>query len=204
MAHQAALDAGGTTIAVLANPLPDICPRTNRQLGEQIIASGGAIIAEHDQDYIVHPSSFLERNRIVAGLADAVLITEANVRSGSLNTAMYTLDQGKDVFVVPNNITSPLSGGCNALLKQGAQAATSVNDILTVLLPGKTGSQTQLALGDTPAESAIIQALSSGLRNADEILAGLAISAHEFNIALTMLELNGTITPLGANKWRLR
>lgn len=107
IAHQATLDSGGTTIAVLANALPDIRPMTNRYLGEQIVARGGAIISEMDETKPLGKWSFLERNRLVAGIADAILITEASSRSGTLNTAARALEQGKDVFVVPGNITSP-------------------------------------------------------------------------------------------------
>lgn len=206
LAHQAALDARGTTIAIIPSVLPHIQPSTNRDLAERIVRHGGAIICEHgaDEPYIVGKWSFLERNRLVAGIADAILITEANARSGTLNTAMHALDQGKEVFVVPGNITSPQSAGCNALIRQGATPVTCAEDILAVIAPHHKAGQPQLPLGDTPAESAILQALSSGLRDADEIQRTTAIDAAEFTTALTMLEINGTIRPLGANQWTIR
>ena len=204
IAHRAAIDANGLTIAVLANALPDIRPAANRDIGERILRANGAIISEKDEDYQVGKWSFLERNRIVAGISDAVLITEAAARSGSLNTAMYALEQGKEVFVVPGNITSTLSVGCNALLKQGATPVTCAEDILQIIAPGLQTTQHRLALGSNETETIIIQQLQAGLRDGDEIQRVTGIDPTDMSIALTMLEIAGTIKPLGANQWTLR
>lgn len=204
IAHQAALEANGTTIAVLGNPLPDIAPRTNRQLGEAIVRGGGAIISELEPGSRVYPSNFLQRNRIVAGIADAVLITEATTRSGTLNTAARALEQGKEVFVVPGNITSPLSGGCNALLKQGACVVTEYQDILDVIAPHLTSDQQQLPLGQNDTETKIITLIANGVRDGDELLARTKLTTTELNTALTMLEIAGAIRALGANQWTIR
>ena len=147
---------------------------------------------------------FLERNRLVSGLSDIVVITEAAARSGTLNTAAHALTQGKDVYVVPGNITSPMSAGCNQLLRQGAMPLLDPDDLLDLLVPSVSTDQLPIPLGSTPAEQAIIDAVASGLRSGDDILAKLQIETNEFNTALTMLEINGIITPLGANQWRLR
>ena len=204
IAHQATLEAGGHTIAVLGNPLPDISPRTNRAIAESIIATGGAIISEYPPGSRVYPSNFLERNRIVAGLSDAILITEATARSGTLNTAARALEQGKEVFVVPGNITSPLSVGCNSLLKQGARVATSYEDILAVIAPEDLEPNTLLPLGQNALETTIITHISQGIRDGEEIRALSGVDSATFNTALTMLELAGTIRALGANQWTLR
>lgn len=204
IAHQATLEAGGHTIAVLGNPLPEISPRTNRAIAESIIATGGAIISEYPPGSRVYPSNFLERNRIVAGLSDAILITEATARSGTLNTAARALEQGKEVFVVPGNITSPLSVGCNSLLKQGARVATSYEDILAVIAPENLEPNTLLPLGQNALETTIITHISQGVRDGEEIRALSGVDSATFNTALTMLELAGTIRALGANQWTLR
>lgn len=205
IAHTAALDAGGTTLAVLPCGLPRIYPSTNRNLAERILASGGALISEHDADKdFSYQSDFLVRNRIVAGLADAVIITEAAARSGTLNTAAHALAQGKDVFVVPGNITSPMSTGCNALIKQGALVALSAQDILEAIAPQALRKQEVLPLGSTPAETAVLQQLQAGVRDGDEIQRNAELSVTEINTALTMLELAGTVCSLGANQWALR
>ena len=207
IAHRAALDAGGTTIGVVANALPDIYPVTNRQLGTQMIEKGGAVISEHgpEDHYQVGKWSFLERNRIVAGLSDAILITEASASSGTINTASHALTQGKDVFVIPGNITSPSSAGCNNLIKQGATPVTTPDDILDILLPRpKKSSQSALPFGDTPLENDIIALIHSGVRDGDMIQQQLDIPVHELNAALTMMELRGITASLGANQWTLR
>lgn len=204
IAHRAALDASGTTIAVQANGLAKLVPTTNRQLGEDIVAHGGAILSEYEPNEPPYPVRFLERNRIVSGLSDGVLITEASARSGTLNTAKHALEQGKEVFVVPGNITSPSSAGCNALLRQGAIPVTRVEDILEVIAPDLLTPQTQLALGDNPLQTKIIQLLQSGLRDGDELQAQATADPSEFATELTMMEINGLIRSLGANQWTLR
>lgn len=203
IAHKAALNAGGTTIAIQANGLHRIYPSTNAHLGEEIITGGGAIISEYEPDTEPMQHRFLERNRIISGLADIVVITEAAARSGTLNTAGHALAQGRDIYVVPGNITSPMSAGCNQLLKQGAQPLLDPNELLEVLLPSDHPEQTTLPIGATPLEQEIIDALAHGLRSGDDILDKLNADASEFNMALTMLEINGAIKPLGANQWRL-
>lgn len=205
IAHTAALEANGITIAVLPCGLPKIYPATHRDLAATIIEKGGALITEYDEDHeFSYQSNFLERNRIVAGLADAIIITEAAARSGTLNTASHALNQGKEVFVVPGNITSPMSAGCNALLKQGARAVLRAEDILELIAPGMLKEQASLALGTSPVEIAILEQLSKGLRDGEEIQRQTGYPAVELNTALTMLEISGAIRSLGANQWTLR
>jgi DNA processing protein len=206
VAHKAALDVGGLTIAVMGNGLHKIYPHTNRALGERILASDGAILTEYESGQEPLPHHFLARNRIVSGLSDAIVIVEAAKRSGTLNTAMHALEQGREVFAVPGNITSPLSAGCNALLKQGAPPVTCAQDILDVIAPGSSldhNQQNQLPIATTPLESKIIELTQSGTRDGEELQSLSGVSASELNSALTMLEINGAITSLGANKWRL-
>ena len=208
IAQRAALEAGGTVIGVIPNELPDISPQTNYKLAMNIIEKGGAILSEWKKGdgKVVNRWSFLERNRLVSGLADAVIITEAAERSGTLNTAAHALSQGRDVFAVPGNITSPLSAGCNALLKQGAYPATEAKDILQIIAPEqlKKSDQSQLPLGSSPEETIIINLIASGVRSGDQLQQQSGLSASNFSTALTMLEINGMIKPLGANNWALK
>lgn len=204
IAHRAALDNGGLTIAVQANGLDRLYPATHRQLGQDIIQNGGAIISEYDPGTPGLPHQFLERNRIVSGLSDAVLITEASARSGTLNTANHALEQGKDVFVVPGNITSPLSAGCNQLLKHGATPVTCAEDIVEVLAPQLLESQTQLALGENPLQTAILTHIQAGVRDGDELQRLAEVEPHVFSSELTLMEINGVIRNLGANQWTIR
>ena len=210
LAHQAALDAGGITIGVVMDELPDISPKTNVPLAKRMIDSGGAVISEWSKgdNTTFNRASFLKRNRLVSGLADAVIITEAAAKSGTLNTASHALAQGREVFVVPGNITSPLSEGCNNLLKQGATPITCAQDVLEViapyLLPSNKQKQPSLLFGDTPAETTILQLIASGVRDGEALQQQSKLSAAEFSTALTMLEINGLIKPLGANQWTIR
>lgn len=207
IAQRAALEAGGTVIGVIPNELPDISPQTNYKLAMNIIKNGGAILSEWKKGdgKIVNRWSFLERNRLVSGLADAVIITEAAERSGTLNTAAHALSQGRDVFAVPGNITSPLSAGCNALLKQGAYPVTEAKDILQIIAPEqlKKPDQSQLPLGSSPEETIIINLIASGIRSGDQLQQQSGLNPADFATALTMLEINGVIKPLGANNWTL-
>ena len=208
IAQKAAIEAGGTVVAVVPNELPDISPRTNYQLAMSIIERGGAVVSEwmKGDNKIVNRWSFLERNRLVSGLADGIIITEAAERSGTLNTASHALNQGRDLFVVPGNITSPLSAGCNTLLKQGAYLVTDADDVLSIIAPEKLQKDNgqELTASATIEEAIIIKLISEGLRDGDEIQQKSGLSASDFATALTMLEINGVIKPLGANNWTLR
>ena len=181
IAQKAALEAGGTVVAVVPNELPDISPRTNYKLAMDIIRQGGAVISEwmKGDNKIVNRWSFLERNRLVSVLADGIIITEATERSGTLNTASHALNQGRDLFVVPGNITSPLSAGCNNLLKQGAYLVTDANDILNIIAPEKLqkSSSPEAPLSSTPEEAIIIKLISSGIRDGDELQQNSGLSA---------------------------
>lgn len=201
IAHQAALDAGGITLAVQANGLHRVYPAAHRRLANTIIESGGALLSEYPSGVEPLKHRFLERNRIVSGLADVVIITEAAARSGTLNTAAHALSQGKDVFVVPGNITSPMSAGCNQLLRQGAMPLLDTNDVYESLgIDTKKQLQTTAAQL-TPLEQKIVTLIQQGVRDGDDIATQLNCTASEFNTALTMLELKDVIRSLGANRW---
>ncbi len=201
IAHRATIDAGGITVAVVASGLDDPGPRTNRSVAEDIIKHNGAIISEQQPGYrIAGPWEFVVRNRIVSGLSDVIIVTEANIKSGTMTTVAQALEQGKDVYAVPGPITSPLSAGCNRLIAQGARPITDIDSLLEEL--GLTGQQT-LALGDTPEEALLLQLLREGLNDGEDLLEASALSTDIFSQTVTMLEIRGVIRSLGANKWRL-
>jgi len=204
LAHQGALEANGTTLAVLGNGLNQIYPSSHQQLAKNIIKNEGAIISEYEPSMPGLPHQFLERNRIVSGLSDAIIVVEAATRSGTLSTAAHALNQGREVFAVPGNITSPLSAGCNALIKQGATPLTSSADVLDVIAPQDSARQASLVLGDNREEAMIIELLQKGLRDGDELLEQSQFDPVLFNQTLSMLEIKGIIKALGANQWTLR
>ena len=208
VAHRGALDGGGITIGVLGTEIENIYPRQHEVLARKMIAQGGAVISEYKKgDKFFPKTSFLQRNRIIAGLADVVVVVEAAERSGSLNTAMHALDQGKELLAVPGDINRPLSAGCNALIKQGANPYTKIEDILDLLFPSHKKKKTEgqlLIFGDNEIETRILQAMTKGLNDGEEIMAEAKIGTAEFSQTITMLEIKGVVRGLGANKWALR
>ncbi len=206
LAHRVCLDAGGTTVAVVGNGLDDIYPHRNQGLAKDIIANGGAIISEYAPGTPVYPSHFLERNRLISALADVVVVIEASERSGTLNTASHALNQGKDVMAVPGNITSPLSVGCNKLIAQGAMPVLSVNDILNALgidsdSRSKSNPHNDKIRFDSPDAQKIYDLILAGICDGDSLINQSGLSASEFAMAISMLELNGYIKSLGGNKY---
>ncbi len=228
ISHRGCLDAGGKTVAILGTPIDKIYPKNHLGLAKEIVEKGGAIISEYaprTKDYknaplavdealvngkrcLNYKSTFLHRNRLISGLSDIVVVVEAAEHSGTLNTAAHALNQGKEVFAVPGNITNPYSKGCNNLIKQGAFPYTEPDDILKLLFPEdylkrrKKATQT-LLFGDTEEETKILRALTSGLTNGEEIIKTLNIPTEIFNEAVTLLEIKGQIRSLGANHWAL-
>jgi DNA processing protein len=124
-AHEAALEAGGLTLAVLPSPVEQIAPVTNHWLGQRIIKSGGALISEYPVGSTNFKENFVARNQLVAALSDVLVITEAAEKSGSLHTARFALELGKNVLAIPGNITSRVSVGTRVALSQLLALETS-------------------------------------------------------------------------------
>jgi DNA processing protein len=133
LAHQAAVENDRPTVAVLAGGLDKVYPASNYGLAMKILDGGGALVSEYEAGTPSYKQNFIARNRIVAGLADAVLVTEAKASSGALITANFALEQGRIVMAVPGNITSLTSAGPNNLIRSGAVPVTSASDILEAL-----------------------------------------------------------------------
>jgi DNA processing protein len=201
IAHEAALAAGGLTAAILPGPIDNVVPRQNLRLAERIIEQGGALISEYGAGEPIHKYNFIARNRLVAGLADAVLITEATEKSGTLHTARFALEQGRDVLAVPGNITSSASVGTNNLIKAGALPVTSTNDVLAAvgLTPG--ARKVPVSKGSNPEEQVLLDLMRSGEQAGDILLVRSGLDVSLFNQTLVMLEVTGKIRALGANNW---
>lgn len=202
IAHQAALDNNGLTIAVLPSGIDAIYPASHYHLAKRIVDNGGLLVTEYPpgsgppQKY-----QFIARNRIIAALGQTVIIPEAAKKSGSLHTAQFALEQGQDVLVVPGNITSPTSSGTNHLLKQGAIPITEPQDVLDYL--GITATPQSTYRVANSGQAAILSLLKANIRIPAELLLRSKLEVGEFNEALTMLELNGVIANLGGT-WHLR
>lgn len=205
LAHQAALGAGGATIAVLPSSVQKPYPATNRQLAEKIIQQGGALVSEYpegpfDQSF---KSNFVARNRLVAGLADAVLITEAAEASGSLHTAQFARKQGKPVLAVPGNITNSGSVGTNRLITSGAVLITSYKDVLLAMKLTEHTLSAANVLGTNMHEQKLLDLILSGMNDSEMLLKHSELDISLFNQTLTMLEISGKIRSLGANQWAI-
>ena len=133
-AHLGAVKANGKTIAVLGSGLKHIYPAENKELCSEIIKKGGAIITEYEPYTRPLPMNFPPRNRIISGLSNGVLVIEAKQKSGTLITVDHALEQGKDVFVIPGNITNINSYGTNELIKQGAKLVTNIQEIIEEII----------------------------------------------------------------------
>lgn len=203
IAHRAALDAGGTTIAILAGGLDAIHPSSNRNLAIEILARNGALISEYAPGDPPFKQNFIERNRIVTGISDGLLVVEAAAKSGTMHTANFALEQGRAVMAVPTNITNLMGEGCNNLIASGARLVRSANDVLEEIGYAPSDSQVKLPLAADANEQAILELLATGLRDGEEIQIKSRLEPAVFNQTLTLLEITGKIRALGGNRWGL-
>lgn len=190
-AHRGAMEGGGATFAVLGCGV-DVCyPPENRELYEEIQKTG-AVLSEYPPG--VHPAAwrFPQRNRIISGLSDCVIITEAREKSGSLITARHALDQGIDVFAVPGRINDPLSQGCNRLIREGALPVLDVTDLLTDLgINYKNLKKEKIFL--EKKNEVVYSVLGLHLQSIEEILEKTNIESGEIYSILLQLQLAGLV-----------
>lgn len=203
IAHQAALDARGRTIAILAGGLDSIHPSSHRNLAIEILKQKGTILSEYPEGTAPLKQNFVARNRLVAGISDIVVITEATEASGSLITARFAIEQNKTVCAVPGPINSPGSVGANNLLKSGAHVVTGAQDVLNLLGLESVVKAGQEVFGDTKEEQIIIDLMKSGFTALEELQQKSELDPATFSQTITMLEISSKIRPLGATHWTL-
>jgi DNA processing protein len=198
VAHRAALESGGRTIAVLGSGLDQIYPAEHRQLAEAI-GEHGAIVTDYALGTRPEATNFPPRNRIISGLARSVVIVEAGEESGALITARFAADQGRDVFAVPGNIYLRASRGTNRLIQEGATPMLTPDDVLGSLQPGvMTPAESADAPGsDDPLESAILTFLKAEPSHVDDVVAQAGQPVPQVTAALAMLELKGLVHHVG-------
>jgi len=199
IAHKAAMRAGLHTIAVPGSGLSPavLYPRSHLHLAEEIVEKGGALFSEFEPNFRATPWSFPQRNRIMSGLSRAVLIVEAEERSGTLITARLATEYNRDVLVVPNGIFSPNSRGSNKLLKQGAYPITSAEDILQLFELKDPSVPSQEILFDlSPEEKKIFELLAETLPR-DELIRASGFDTSDANTLLSVMEIKGIIVEKG-------
>jgi DNA processing protein len=198
-AHLGAIAGYGKTIAVLGNSLDYIYPASNNYLAKKIIDNGGAIISEYFPYTKTEKYFFVARNRIISGLSKGVLITEATEKSGALITADFAIEQNRNVYSIPGDITKKQSVGTNYLLKQGAKVVTTPSDILEDFGLAEQG-EVPIEIGDL--EKIIIKSLVEP-KTVDEISADLGSDNSQIIEAISMLELKGLIKNSGGQIFKL-
>jgi DNA processing protein len=191
VAHEAALDAGGHTVAVLGTGVDVTYPASHRELYGRILASGGALLSPFPDGTPGFRSNFPARNRIVSGLSEAVVVVRAGARSGALITASWARAQGVPVLAVPGDVRDPLSAGTTGLLKAGARAVASAGDVLEII-GIEAHPQPQRTLPNLAGdETALLGALARRPRHADEVARTAGVAPGAALAGLLALEVLG-------------
>ena len=196
-AHLGSIDGQGKTIAVIGSGLDRVYPASNKQLAVRVISSG-SLISEFPLGTKPEKYNFPFRNRIISGLSLATIVVEAAKKSGSLITARLAAEQGKDVFAVPGNITSRMSEGTNALIKDGAIPVTCVDDVLSYVKGLKVDSlkleNAKKSINNvTPEEELILSVVENSAETIDTVSLKSGISVSKLIAVLTYMEVKGLI-----------
>lgn len=217
-AHTGALDGGGRTVAVLGSALDKPYPQENEPLMRRILESGGSVVSEYAPGTPPSRYSFLQRNRIIAGMCLGTLVTEGPRRSGALNTATRTLENGREVFALPGNVDSPGAQLPNMLISEGARLVTGAADILSALViepkDAPKAAQAAVAPMEAPAEKkphipggldetqrAICAALLAGEADFDALCAVSGLESDALGALLIEMEMDGLVTPLAGTRY---
>lgn len=204
VAHATTVKNGGFTLAVLGKGLESIYPPENTNLAREIIQKGGCIISEYPLGYPALPANFANRNRIISGISDATLVVEGAEKSGTLLTASHAAEQGKTVFAVPGQITSPGSAAPLLLLKNGARIATSPKDILEELgWQELVERQTLKKLAADPGEEELLLAsLENESMHIDELARASSLGSSKVSARLTIMEIKGLVRSMGGGIYK--
>ena len=199
-AHQGALDANAPTIAVMGTGLDRVYPARHRDLARRI-AEQGSLVSEFPIGTAPHPGNFPQRNRIISGLSLGTLVVEAAIRSGSLISARYALEQGREVFAIPGSIHNPLARGCHHLIRQGAKLVETAEDVIDELgslaaaistLPGSEEETTQpRQLGEEYLQ--LLDSIDFDPTSVDQLVERSGLTPAEVSSMLLQLELSGHI-----------
>ena len=209
IAHQVSVQQSLSTVGVLGHGLNTLYPASNRQLAEKMLANGG-VLTEFLHDVSVEAHNFPKRNRIIAGMSDAIVVVEAYEKGGALITVDIGISYNRDIFAVPGKVGDKASEGCNSLIKsQKSAMVTSGHDIATMMLWGDKPKkpkpkQIKLLLDLEPEEQLIVDALEQGSElNIDELLMATKINANDLSSLLLMLEFKGIVYGLPGKRYSM-
>ncbi len=204
VAHQAALDAGGRTLAVLGSGVDIIYPEQNRRLAEQLVTQG-ALVSEYALGTRPERSNFPPRNRLISGLSLGTVVVEAGARSGALITADFAAEQGREVFAVPGSIFQRSCEGTNRLIQDGAKPVLTINDVLEELNLAQITQQAEVraTVPTTPIERAVLDLLSAEPTHVDELGRAADLPAPAVSSTLALLELKGLARQVGGMSYVL-
>jgi DNA processing protein len=203
-AHRGALAAGGLTVAVLATGVDGVYPRWHGALARDV-AAAGALVSEFPCGTAPLPHRFPRRNRVISGLALGTLVVEAAARSGSLITARYALEQGREVLAVPGPVGVALHVGANQLIQQGAALVGRVEDVLDVVAPQLRAAfapPLRAAAGLTPLEARVLAALEPGDAHVDDVIRRTDLAPGAALETLLALELRGVVEQQAGMRFR--
>lgn len=205
IAHESALESGLPTVAVLCSGLEwnSIYPQSNVNLAKEIVASGGGLLSEFSSTYFPRKFNFPERNRIMAGISQAVLVIEASQKSGTLITARLATEYNRDVFAVPGSIFNEMSKGPNSLIAQGAKLISGSSDIIEELgLKNNQSASTDVDISEmTETEKLIYTNLKAPVTRA-ELLQNIGVNGETVK-ALSVLEMKKIVVELnGKLNWK--
>lgn len=220
VSHKTAIENNGRTIAVLGSGLDNVYPSQNSRLAQNMVDSNNAVVSEYPLGTPALHYHFPYRNRIISGWSNITIVTEADNNSGALITAEYAIKQGRSVYVVPGNIYSHMSSGCNKLIKQGAKIITSPENILEAckkqqnfinfkqpkterpnkrLIPKEVKMKIQYTTNSI--EKTILQHLTTEPVHIDELVRKSNLKTQEVNSILSIMELNGIVKNVGGMNW---
>lgn len=206
VAHKVAIEVGGRSIAVVASGLDRISPVTNKWIADKIINENlGAVVSEYPLGYPSFRTNFANRNRIISGLSKAVLVIEGRRQSGTFLTVSAAADQGRSVFAVPGQITSPMSEAPHYLIQNGAKIAFSPKDILDEMdMQLKVDKEAvERALPSTKDEEKLLQILANEPLHLDEISREMKAKISDVSATLTTMELKGLVKNLGGGVYKV-
>ena len=205
-AHRAALDNNVPTVAVVAHGLNTIYPADHRATAAKIVRTGGAIVTEYTSDATIHRSNFLARNRIVAGLADAVIVVESDIKGGALATARIASAYGREVFAVPGRTTDTYSRGCNDLIaRQSAVIIRSADDLIDVMnwtARATSSLQKELTFEMTPDQQTVADYIVAHPdHTVNDICIGLSMPFSRLSAILFDMEMSDMLITLPGGRY---